>query len=144
MILGTGIDHCDIKRIAQTLERYQTRFTHRLFTESEQYRAERRPFKRAARYAQFFAAKEACAKALGTGFRQGVFWRDIECWSLPSGKPMLRLAGGAAKKLDSLTPDDLCPAIDISLTDENGIAAAMVIITALPEDLAKKKPDWHQ
>ncbi len=99
MILGTGTDLCEIARIASTLDRFGDRFTHRLFTDRERVRAARRPRALAARFAQLFAAKEACSKALGTGFRQGVFWRDMEVVPLPTGKPTLHLSGGAMPRL---------------------------------------------
>lgn len=134
MILGTGTDLCDISRIEQTLNRFGARFTNRLYTEREQARAERRPHRRADRYAQFFAAKEACSKALGTGFRQGVFWRDMEVVSLRSGKPTLLLTGGAKARLALLTPPGFRALADISLTDEAGLAHAMVILSAVPEE----------
>lgn len=134
MILGTGTDLCDIQRIELTLARFGDRFTHRLYTERERVRADRRPHRRADRYAQFFAAKEACSKALGTGFRQGVFWRDMEVISLPSGKPCLQLTGGAKERLSLLTPPGFRALADISLTDEAGLAHAMVVLSAVPED----------
>ena len=130
MILGTGTDLCAIARIEASLERFGARFTHRLYTDRERQRAERRPLKRADRYAQMFAAKEACSKALGTGFRDGVFWRNMEVVSQPSGKPELVLSGGALKRLHDLVPAGMSPQIDVSLTDEAGLAHAMVIISA--------------
>ncbi len=105
----------------------------RIYTKQEQFRAERRPNKRADRYAQMFAAKEACSKALGTGFRDGVFWSDMEVVSLPSGKPTLVLKRGAKTRLDSLIPEGMTAQVDISLTDESGLAHAMVIISANPK-----------
>ncbi|MEQ8441578.1 MAG: holo-ACP synthase [Alphaproteobacteria bacterium] len=134
MIIGTGTDLCQISRIADSLERFGDRFTHRCFTDGERQRAERRPAKRADRYAQMFAAKEACSKALGTGFRKGVFWRDMEVRPLPSGKPTLVLHGGARDRALSLMPDGHVPLVDVSLTDEAGLAHAMVILSALPAD----------
>ncbi|MTI09016.1 holo-ACP synthase [Curvivirga aplysinae] len=133
MIIGTGTDLCAIPRIEETLAKFGTRFLERLYTEQEQARAERRPNKRADRYAQMFAAKEACSKALGTGFRQGVFWRDMEVVPEPSGKPTMRLHGGALKRMMSLIPDGMEPQVDVSLTDEAGLAHAMVIISANPK-----------
>ena len=103
MILGIGSDIIDIRRIEKTLERYGTRFTERLFTETERRKSEARAG-RAASYAKRFAAKEACSKALGTGFRAGVFWRDLGVVNLPSGKPTLVLTGNAAKRLAAITP----------------------------------------
>ncbi len=132
MIIGTGTDLCEISRIAVSLERFGDRFTHRCYTERERFRADRRPAKRADRYAQMFAAKEACSKALGTGFRKGVFWRDMEVVPLPSGKPTLHLHGGAKLRAESLMPDGMVPLVDVSLTDEAGMAHAMVILSAIP------------
>lgn len=137
MIIGTGTDLCEISRIANSLERFGERFTHRCYTEQERRRADRRPQRRADRYAQMFAAKEACSKALGTGFRKGVFWRDMEVVHLPSGKPTLVLRGGAAARAASLMPPGLIPLVDVSLTDEAGLAHAMVILSAVPEDMAE-------
>lgn len=134
MIIGLGTDLCDIQRIADTLERFGDRFTHRLYTEQERVRAERRPAKRADRYAQMFAAKEACSKALGTGFRQGVFWRNMEVVHLRSGKPTLRITGGALERLSLLTPDGFRSQANVTLTDESGLAEAVVILSAVPMD----------
>ena len=117
MILGVGTDLIDIRRIERTLERFGDRFVDRVFTAAERARAERR-FDRAAAYAKRYAAKEACAKALGTGFRQGVYWRDIGVDNRPSGQPLLRLTGGAAARLAALTPTGMTARIDVSLTDE--------------------------
>ncbi|WP_420547639.1 holo-ACP synthase [Curvivirga sp.] len=133
MIIGTGTDLCAIPRIEETLKKFGARFLERLYTEQEQARAERRPNKRADRYAQMFAAKEACSKALGTGFREGVFWRDMEVVPEPSGKPTMRLHGGALKRMMSLIPEGMEPQVDVSLTDEAGLAHAMVIISANPK-----------
>ena len=132
MIIGLGTDLCDIGRVAQTLKRFPGRFENRLYTEREQARAERRPATRAARYAQMFAAKEACSKALGTGFRKGVFWRDMEVVPLRSGKPTLRLTGGAQARMRALTPEGMRPEVEVSLSDESGLANAVVIIFAVP------------
>jgi len=138
MILGTGTDLCDIRRIEQTLQRFGDRFVERVFTEQERSRAERRgAVGRAARYAQMFAAKEACAKALGTGFRMGVYWRDMEVVHLPSGKPTLQLTGGAKAVMDRLAPEGMHPVVDVSLTDEIPLAHAMVIISALPHGVER-------
>src|SRR6516225_1366027 len=104
MILGLGNDLIDIRRIEKTLERFGERFINRVFTEEERRKAERRPYGRAATYAKRFAAKEACAKALGTGLRRGVFWRDMKVANLPSGQPTLTLTGGAAERLAKITP----------------------------------------
>ncbi|MCU0986535.1 MAG: holo-ACP synthase [Acetobacteraceae bacterium] len=131
MIIGLGSDICDIRRIEATLARYGDRFTMRIFTEIERRRAERRPGA-AATYAKRFAAKEACAKALGTGLRRGVFWRDMEVVNLPSGQPTLRLAGGAALRLAALTPSGLTPSISLTMTDEYPYAQAVVVISLAP------------
>jgi holo-[acyl-carrier protein] synthase len=131
MIIGLGSDICDIRRIEATLARYGERFTMRIFTELERRRAERRPGA-AATYAKRFAAKEACAKALGTGLRRGVFWRDMEVVNLPSGQPTLRLAGGAALRLAALTPAGLAAGISLTMTDEYPYAQAVVVISLAP------------
>ncbi len=131
MILGIGSDLVDVRRIARTLERFGDRFTHRCFTAGERARADRRR-RRAETYAKRFAAKEACAKALGTGFRRGVFFRDLEVVNLPSGKPTLRLHGGAARRLAEITPPGTVPRIELTLTDEPPLAHALVIIWAVP------------
>lgn len=131
MILGVGTDLLDIRRLERTLERWGDRFCERIYTDIE-YRRCHGHVNRAACYAQRYAAKEACAKALGTGFRQGVFWRDIEVDNLRSGKPFLRLSGGAAQRLAALTPPGLSPAIELSLTDEYPLAHAIVVISAVP------------
>jgi holo-[acyl-carrier protein] synthase len=131
MIIGLGSDICDIRRIEATLARYGERFTMRIFTEIERRRAERRPGA-AATYAKRFAAKEACAKALGTGLRKGVFWRDMEVVNLPSGQPTLRLAGGAALRLATLTPAGFAPSISLTMTDEYPYAQAVVVISLAP------------
>ena len=131
MIIGVGTDLCDIRRIERSLERFGQRFVERLYGESEQAKANRQP-STAASYAQGFAAKEACAKALGTGFRQGVFWRDMVVANLPSGQPYMVLSGGAKVRLDSLVPDGMTGRVDISQTDEYPMAQAVVIISADP------------
>ena len=131
MILGIGSDIIDIRRIERTLERFGTRFTERLFTETERRKSEARAG-RAASYAKRFAAKEACSKALGTGFRAGVFWRDLGVVNLPSGKPTLVLTGNAAKRLAAITPPGMRAQIDLSLTDDHPQAQAIVIISANP------------
>jgi holo-[acyl-carrier protein] synthase len=130
MILGIGSDIIDIRRIEQTLARFGDRFIHRIYTETERARAERRPHERAATYAKRFAAKEACAKALGTGLKQGVFWRDMGVVNLPSGQPTMRLANGAARRLEQLTPEGKIPHIQVSLTDDYPLAVGFVIISA--------------
>lgn len=138
MILGTGTDLCDIRRIEQTLDRFGERFIQRVYTDQERRRAEHRgQAGRAARYAQMFAAKEACAKALGTGFRKGVYWRDMEVVHLSSGKPTLRLTGGAKAVMDGLAPEGMHAVVDVSLTDEVPLAHAMVIISALPHGVER-------
>ena len=133
MILGIGTDIIDIRRIERTLERFGERFVARVFTDLERQRSERRP-NRAASYARRFAAKEACSKALGTGFRRGVFWRDMGVANLRGGKPTMLLTGGAATRLEQITPGGLQPVVDVSLTDEPPWAQAFVIISALPAD----------
>lgn len=132
MILGVGVDLIDIRRIERTLERFGERFVERVFTPAERLRAARRP-NLAASYAKRYAAKEACAKALGTGFRRGVYWRDIGVLNRPSGQPIVHLTGGAAARLAALTPPGMRPRIDISLTDELPFGQAMVVISAEPE-----------
>ncbi|MFC0217494.1 holo-[acyl-carrier protein] synthase [Pseudochelatococcus lubricantis] len=132
MIIGIGSDLCDIDRITRTLERFGERFTHRVFTEGERARSDRRAA-RAPSYARRFAAKEACAKALGTGMARGVFWRDMEVVNLPGGKPTMRLTGGAAERLSELLPDGHRAVVHVSLTDDPPLAQAFVIIEALPE-----------
>lgn len=131
MIIGIGSDLCDIRRIESALDRFGERFTHRLFTEGERRRSERRAA-RAPSYARRFAAKEACAKALGTGLSQGVFWRDMEVVNLPSGAPTLRLTGGAAERLRALTPAGHEAVLHVSLTDDPPMAQAFVVIEARP------------
>lgn len=131
MIIGVGTDLLDIRRIEQTLARFGERFCSRVFVDSERMRCERRA-NRAACYAQRYAAKEACSKALGTGLRQGVFWRDMVVTSLPSGKPVLTLTGGARRRLDALVPEGMDAAIEVTLTDEYPMAHAVVVISAVP------------
>jgi holo-[acyl-carrier protein] synthase len=131
MILGLGLDIIDIRRIERTLERFGDRFTHRIFTATERDKADRR-LQRAATYAKRFAAKEACSKALGTGFRRGVFWRDLQVANLPSGKPTVTLTGGAALRLQEMVPEGMAVSIDLTMTDDHPLAQAMVIISALP------------
>jgi holo-[acyl-carrier protein] synthase len=133
MILGVGTDLIDIRRIERILERFGGRFVERVFTATEQARAERR-YDRAAAYAKRYAAKEACAKALGTGFRQGVYWRDIGVDNRPSGQPLLHLTGGAAARLAALTPAGMTAQVDLSLTDEPPFGQAVVIISAVVDD----------
>ena len=131
MIVGLGSDLCDIRRIEQSLSRFGDRFTRRIFTETERARSERKA-DRASSYAKRFAAKEACAKALGTGMRAGVFWRDMGVVNLRSGQPTMALTGGAAARLTRLVPAGCRSVIHLSLTDEHPYAQAFVIIEALP------------
>jgi len=133
MILGLGSDLIDIRRIEKTLERHGPRFVARIFTDIEQVKSERRAA-RAASYATRFAAKEACAKALGTGLSRGVFWRDMGVVNLPSGKPTMKLTGEALKKLNSMTPAGYRAQIDLSITDDYPLAQAIVIISAIKEN----------
>lgn len=135
MIIGIGSDLIDIRRIENTLERYGQRFVNRVFTEVEQRKSEGRA-QRAATYAKRFAAKEACAKALGTGLRAGVFWRDIGVVNLPTGKPTIKLTGGAEQRLRHITPAGMRAHIALSLTDDFPLAQAIVIISA-EADLAR-------
>lgn len=135
MILGVGTDLIDIRRIERTLDRFGERFLSRVFTPVERARAEARA-DRAAAYAKRYAAKEACAKALGTGFRQGVYWRDIGVTNRRSGQPELHLSGGAASRLVALTPEGMVAQIDLSLTDEPPLGQAVVIISAHPRAAA--------
>jgi holo-[acyl-carrier protein] synthase len=135
MILGIGSDLVDMRRIEKTIVRFGDRFLDRVFTTTERAKAERRAGARTslvATYARRFAAKEACAKALGTGLRRGVFWRDMGVENLPSGQPTLRLTGGAAARLQALTPDGMTATILLTMTDEPPIAEAMVVIEARP------------
>ena len=130
MIVGIGSDLCDIRRLAQVLERHGERFTRRCFTDVERRKAERRA-EQASTYAKRFAAKEACAKALGTGIRDGVFWRDMGVVNRPSGQPTMRLTGGALARLLAIVPAGLEPVIHLSLTDEHPYAQAFVVIEAV-------------
>ena len=131
MILGLGSDLSDIRRVQASLERFGARFTHRCFTEIERARSERKP-DAASSYAKRFAAKEACAKALGTGMRRGVFWRDMGVVNMRSGQPTMALTGGAHARLLEIMPPGHRPAIHLSLTDDHPYAQAFVIIEALP------------
>jgi holo-[acyl-carrier protein] synthase len=133
MIIGIGSDILDIRRIERTIERHGDRFLERIFTSAERAKAEKRTERiRAATYAKRFAAKEAASKALGTGFRAGVFWRDLGVVNLPSGQPTLRLTGGAAERLKAITPAGHGAVIALTMTDEFPYAQAMVVITAVP------------
>ncbi len=135
LVIGLGNDIIDIRRIEQSLARYGQRFIDRVFTEIEIERSERRAG-RAASYAKRFAAKEACAKALGTGFRRGVFWRDMGVINLPTGRPTLALTGGALLRLREITPPSFAPRIDLTITDDYPWAQAIVLITAIPPEHA--------
>jgi holo-[acyl-carrier protein] synthase len=130
MILGLGSDLCDIRRIQETLDKHGERFTQRCFTEIERQKSDRRA-ERAASYAKRFAAKEACAKALGTGLNRGVYWRDMGVVNLPGGKPTMRLTGGALERLKAMTPAGFEAVIHLTITDEHPLAQAFVIIEAL-------------
>ena len=131
MIIGIGSDLIDIRRIEKTLERHGERFIQRIYTDIERARSERRQ-QRAASYAKRFAAKEACAKALGTGLSRGVFWRDMGVVNLPGGKPTMQLTGGAAERLAQMLPQGHRAAIHLTITDDFPLAQAFVIIEALP------------
>src|SRR5262245_61012337 len=131
MIIGIGNDMIDIRRVERTMERYGERFLERIFTPLERKKSDGRAA-RAASYAKRFAAKEACAKALGTGFRQGVFWRDKGVVNLPSGRPTLELTGGAARRLAEITPPGMVAQVDLTITDHHPHAQAIVNISALP------------
>jgi holo-[acyl-carrier protein] synthase len=130
MIIGIGSDLVDVRRIAHVIERHGDRFLDRIFTKTERARAERRA-NRMETYAKRFAAKEACAKALGTGMRLGVFWRDMGVVNLPSGRPTLNLTGGALARLQHLTPQGSEVQIDLTITDEGPMAHALVVISAI-------------
>ncbi len=130
-ILGLGNDLIDISRIERMLDRWGERFIHRIFTEIEIAKSEPRAA-RAASYAKRFAAKEACAKALGTGFRRGVFWRDLGVVNLPGGKPTMVLTGGALERLEELTPEGMRAQVDVTISDDYPWAQAIVIITSQP------------
>ena len=132
MIIGIGSDLCSIPRIEAALARHPERFIKRVFTDGEQGRAERRPLTRGGTYAKRFAAKEAMAKALGTGLKRGVFWRDMEVVNMASGQPTMLLHGGAAARLDALTPAGHAPRIHLSMTDDHPFAQAFVVLEALP------------
>jgi holo-[acyl-carrier protein] synthase len=139
VILGLGSDLIDIDRIARTLDRFGDRFLARCFTETERAKAARRPLTVAATYAKRFAAKEACAKALGTWLRRGVFWRDMGVVNLPGGRPTLILTGGALARLESMTPAGMTARIDLTITDEPPLAQAMVIISAVSRDASRSE-----
>lgn len=132
MIIGLGSDIVDVRRIKAVLDRHGERFLERVFTPAERAKADRRA-RRAETYAKRFAAKEACAKALGTGLAAGVFWRDMGVVNLPSGRPTLELTGGALQRLRAITPKGCAARIDLTLTDEGPTAQALVVISAIPE-----------
>jgi holo-[acyl-carrier protein] synthase len=134
VIIGLGSDLCNIERIANSLERFGERFTNRVFTETERAKAERRPFTRAGTYAKRFAAKEAFSKAVGTGFKRGVFMKDIGVVNLPSGQPTLALTGGAKERLDAMIPPGHAARVHLTMTDDHPFAMAVVIIEALSEE----------
>ncbi|MEP2829211.1 holo-ACP synthase [Parvibaculum sp.] len=131
MIIGIGNDLVDIRRVEKTLERFGDRFVERIFTDIERRKSEARRM-RAASYAKRFAAKEACSKALGTGFRRGVFWRDMGVVNLRGGQPTMALTGGALIRLAEITPEGMEPVIHLTITDDHPLAQAFVIISAVP------------
>ena len=137
MIIGLGSDMVDVRRIARSIERYGERFLARIFTAAERAKAESRA-NAVETYAKRFAAKEACSKALGTGFRSGVFWRDMGVVNLPTGQPTLKLTGGAARRLAEITPPGLKADISLTLTDDYPLAQAIVIISAVAEAPQRK------
>ncbi len=130
MIIGLGSDLIDIRRVEKTLERFGDRFLDRVFTEIERKKSDRRNA-RAASYAKRFAAKEACSKALGTGLRKGVFWRDMGVVNLPGGQPTIKLTGGALARLEAITPTGTTPRIHLTITDDFPLAQAFVVIEAV-------------
>lgn len=132
MIIGIGSDLIDIRRVEKTLERFGDRFVERIFTDIERRKSEARRM-RAASYAKRFAAKEACSKALGTGFRRGVFWRDMGVVNLRGGQPTMALTGGALLRLTEITPEGMEPVIHLTITDDHPLAQAFVIISAVPK-----------
>jgi holo-[acyl-carrier protein] synthase len=133
MILGIGSDLTDVRRIEKVIARHGERFIARIFTEKERARAERKK-NRVETYAKRFAAKEACAKALGTGMRGGVWWRDMGVVNLPSGRPTMQLTGGALQRLQAMTPPGYEAKIDLTISDEGPMAQALVVISAIPSD----------
>jgi holo-[acyl-carrier protein] synthase len=137
MIIGLGSDLIDIRRIDRTLQRHGERFIARIYTDTERRKSEGRRL-RVESYAKRFAAKEACSKALGTGFRRGVFWRDMGVVNLPSGRPTMALTGGALRRLREITPDGYAASIDLTITDDFPLAQAVVIISAVPPEFAAK------
>jgi len=137
MIIGIGSDLCNIERIQASLDRFGERFTNRVFTDVERAKAEKRPFTRAGTYAKRFAAKEAFSKAVGTGFKRGVFMRDIGVVNKASGQPTLHLTGGAKQRVDDMTPSGHAVEVHLTMTDDHPFAQAFVIITASPIQGAK-------
>jgi holo-[acyl-carrier protein] synthase len=131
MIIGVGSDLIDIRRVDKSIERFGDRFLLRIFTEVERAKSDKRA-QRSASYAKRFAAKEACSKALGTGLRRGVFWRDMGVVNLPGGKPSMKLTGGALLRLEQITPPGHVAQIDLTITDDFPLAQAIVIISAVP------------
>ena len=134
MIIGIGSDLCNIERIQHSLDRFGERFLNRVFTDTERAKAETRPFTRAGTYAKRFAAKEAFSKAVGTGFRRGVYMKNIGVANLPSGAPTLALTGGAKERLDALTPPGHAALVHLTMTDDHPFAMAVVIIEAVPQE----------
>ena len=132
MIIGIGSDLIDIRRVKKTLERFPGKFEERCFTEIERAKSDKRR-NRAESYAKRYAAKEACSKALGTGFQRGVFWSDMGVVNLPGGKPTMELTGGALKRLQEITPEGIVAKINLSITDEFPIAQVIVIISGEPK-----------
>ena len=140
MIIGIGSDLADIRRIEKTLTRFGDRFVRRVFTEIEQAKSDRRR-ERVASYAKRWAAKEACSKALGTGLRMGVAWREMGVVNLPSGQPTMSLTGGAAERLSKLMPPGLSPRIHVTITDDHPWAQAFVVIEAVAIDTPYVRPE---
>jgi len=138
VIIGLGSDLCNIERIQNSLDRFGERFERRVFTEVERAKAARRPYTRADTYAKRFAAKEAFSKAVGTGFRRGVFMKDIGVVNAPSGKPTLALSGGAAARLEELTPEGHIAVVHLTMTDDRPWAQALVVIEARPLEAPAK------
>jgi holo-[acyl-carrier protein] synthase len=136
MIIGLGSDLIDIRRVERSIDRFGDRFLLRIFTETERSKSDRRA-QRAASYAKRFAAKEACSKALGTGLRKGVYWRDMGVVNLPGGKPSLKLTGGARRRLEEITPAGYKAQIDLTITDDFPLAQAIVVISAVPDGAAR-------
>ena len=144
MIIGIGSDLIDIRRIEKTVERFGDRFLQRIFTDIERKKAERRRgagISYIATLAKRYAAKEAASKALGTGFRKGVYWRDLGVVNLPTGKPTVEMSGGAASRLAALTPPGMKAQVDLTITDEFPIAEAVVIISAIQESAPQRAMD---